>query len=79
MHAPPPTRSAVPVGTAGPGRHRRIVLTPSRLRCTAQVIGRVGSVVSLAALTLLGMAVAASVNPVDEHPTITVTYDVQRR
>ena len=50
-----------------------------RFRRAVHLAGRVGSLVSLAALVLLGTAVASGLSPTDQRPTITVTYDLQHR
>jgi hypothetical protein len=74
MHAAAPTARS----GSTPGRHR-LVIGPSRHRHAAQLAGWAGSVVSLAALALIGMAVAASLSdglPPAERPTLIVTYDV---
>ena len=58
--------------------HRRIARRSRPARAT-QLAGRVGSLVSLAALALLGTALAAGLSepaPAAERPTVTVTYDV---
>ncbi|HVH21354.1 MAG TPA: hypothetical protein VNA11_02760 [Pseudonocardia sp.] len=46
----------------------------------SHLTGRAGSAVSLAALALLGTALAVGVSGPDpaERPTLTVTYDVAR-
>lgn len=80
MHVAPTAHLAVPVATTAPGRHRRMTIAPSRVRRATHVVGRVGSLVSLAALALLGTAVAAGVSDLPsaaERPTVTVTYDVE--
>jgi hypothetical protein len=72
MPAPPRPR---------PGRHRRLVLAPGRTshaRRAGRAVGWVGSVLTLSALALLGVAVAASLLDATSAPTITVTFDGNR-
>jgi hypothetical protein len=80
MHAAQTAHVAEPVATTASGRHRRVDTGRDRLRRINHLTGRAGSVVSLAALALLGTALAVGVAGQDpaERPTLTVTYDVAR-
>jgi hypothetical protein len=80
MHAPPMAHVAQPVTVRAPGRHRLVSTRSSRLHRASYLTGRAGSVVSLAALALLGTAsaVGLSAQAPAERSTITVTYDVAR-
>ena len=84
MHAAPTTHVADPMSSTTsqvtPGRHRRISTRRSRLARATHLTGRVGSLVSLAALALLGtaLAVGTTEHGPAERPTVTVTYDVAR-
>jgi hypothetical protein len=70
--------AAEPVTVRASGRHRLVSAQRSRLRRAQHLTGRAGSVVSLAALALLGTALAIGLTAQDpaERPTLTVTYDV---
>lgn len=81
MHADPTAQPPVPVTYRARGRHRREVLEPRRARRSAGLTTRVGGVVTLASLALIGTAVAASLAapaPAAERPTVTVTYGMDR-
>ena len=69
MPAPPRPRT---------GRHRRLVLAPGHARRAGRAVSWVGSVLTLSALALLGVAVAASLLDASSAPTITVTFDGNR-
>jgi hypothetical protein len=78
MHAAPMAHVAEPVTVRASGRHRLVNTPRSRLRRVGHLTGRAGSMVSLAALALLGTALAVGLVAQDpaERPTLTVTYDV---
>ena len=80
MHAAPRAHVAEPVTVRSSGRHRLVSTRRSWLHHVSHLTGRAGSAVSLAALALLGTALAVGVSGPDpaERPTLTVTYDVAR-
>lgn len=79
MYVAPTVQHAVPVTSRAPGRHRQMVIAPRRVRRLTGLAVRVGSVVSLAALAVIGTAVAANLSgpaAPAERPTVTVTYGI---
>ena len=78
MPAAPPAPVTAPLTASTAGRHRRPDTGAGRVRRAARLAGRAGSMVSLAALALLGTAVATNLvgHEPAERPTVTVTFDV---
>ena len=78
MHALQTAHPVVPAAPT-PGRHRRSPAAGRRPVRFVELAGRVGSLLTLGALALLGTAFAAGLSapaPAAERPTVTVTYDV---
>lgn len=69
-----------PVVAHGTGRHRAAVTTRSGLTRTLDLVGHLGSLVTLAALLVLAGAVGGLVDgePVSDGATLTATYGAAR-
>jgi hypothetical protein len=79
MRATPKARHDIPIAALAAGRHRRPDLPSGRLHRASLLTASIGSLVSLAALSALGTAVAAGLAdppPAADRPTLTVTYGV---
>lgn len=73
---PAPAMSPTPTAPTPTGRHHRRSTVRERLVCTVELVGRVGSLVSLAALLVVGGAVGGLFDgaPATADTTMRVTF-----
>lgn len=79
-----PAATAAPGRTTRPdtaGRHRRALTVRSRATRTIDVLGHVGSLVTLSSVLVLAATAGGIVDgvPAGEAPTVTVTFDGSHR
>lgn len=81
MRAAAPQAPGRTTRPATPGRHRRALTVRSRATRAIDVLGHVGSLVTLSSVLVLAATAGGIVDgvPAGEAPTVTVTFDGSHR